>query len=224
VAAAAGQGRWADSSIRPPQRQQQQTNMHAAADPFTGFGEPAADVSSGTPGGDMDMTTPAPFAFPSAAGPPRIAPAAARAAAAAGRGVAGPSGAVGGALGFTPGVTPEAAAALNGTADGNAASGGNAAWRGTLMQLLGSEFAQQPSTAAGARFRAQPAAPGQHGGGLGSGFVTSGSDMDMMTPAAAAGGQGAVRGGLFDTPEEGGAAGGQQQQQQQGDESPSTPT
>jgi hypothetical protein len=94
-----------------------------------------------------------------------------------------------------------------------------------LMQLLGSDFSQQTTgaAAAGARFRGQPAGPGQHGGG--SGFVTPGSDMDMMTPAAAGAGQGAVRGGLFDTPVDGGAAGSQQQQQQQpGDESPSTPT
>jgi hypothetical protein len=141
--------------------------------------------------------------------------------------VAGPSGAaVGGALGFTPGITPEAAAALNGTADGNAASSsGNAAWRGTLMQLLGSDFAQHTgAAAAGGRFRGQPAGPGQHGGG--SGLVTPGSDMDMMTPAAAGAGRGAVRAGLFDTPVEGRASGAQQQQQQQqpGDESPSTPT
>jgi hypothetical protein len=125
-------------------------------------------------------------------------------------------------------VTPEAAAALNGTA-GDSGAAGNAAWRTNLMQLLGSDFSQQTgaAAAAGARFRAPPAAPGQQqqGGGLGLGFDTPGSDMDMMTPAAAGGGRGAVRGGLFDTPVEG-AAGGQQQQQQQqhGEESPSTPT
>jgi hypothetical protein len=46
---------------------------------------------------------------------------------------------------------------------------------------------------------------------------------DMMTPAVAAGvgrGRGAVRGGLFDTPEEAAAS----QQQQQQEESPSTPS
>jgi hypothetical protein len=39
--------------------------------------------------------------------------------------------------------------------------------------------------------------------------------MDMMTPAAAGAGRGAVEGGLFDTQVDGGAAGSQQQQQQQ---------
>ncbi|WIA34840.1 hypothetical protein OEZ86_013138 [Tetradesmus obliquus] len=117
-------------------------------------------------------------------------------------------------------VTPPAAEAEAALAAAAAAAGAN------LMQLLGSDFSQQTGAAAGARFRAQLAAPGQQQlGGRGLGFDTPGSDMDMMTPAAAGAGRGAVRGGLFDTPVEG-AAGGQQQQQlqQQGDESPSTPT
>ncbi|KAF6260843.1 POT family-domain-containing protein [Scenedesmus sp. NREL 46B-D3] len=159
-------GGWTDHSIFLPQPQMDTpagafAGAMAAAGGFGGAAAAAAAPGATPSDADMDTITPSPFSFPSAAGPPRIAPpAAARAAAAAGpgRGAAGPA-ATGRGLGFTPGVTPEAAAALNGTAADSAAAG-NAAWRGNLMQLLGSDFAQQTAAAAGGRFRAQPAPPG----------------------------------------------------------------
>lgn len=146
-------------------------------------------AAGGTLGGaaddaDMDMVTPAPFAFPSAAGRPLPGAAAAAAPADGGLG-----------LGLTQGV-------LSGAAPTDGAGG--AAWRANLMHLLGPGF--EAGQGSGIRFGASTDQQQQQQQAGVVDFTTPGSDMftPAVSAAAVAAGRGAMRGGLFDTPLAGG--------------------